>query len=322
MLREDLTNIPSYVPGKKIEGAIKLSSNELAHDALPSVKQALDKVEVNRYPDMFAVELRETLASTFDLSFEQVAVGCGSSALCQQLVQITCLNHEDEVIYPWRSFEAYPIFVDVCGATKVPIPLDKNEAVDLDGIAEAVTENTKLIFLCNPNNPSGTAFTGAEFDAFMKRVPADVVVALDEAYIEFADVESGVGKLAEHPNLVVLRTFSKAYGLAALRIGYALGSSELIDALIKVAIPFAVSAPAQAAALASLAAGDELAARVAEVKKQRARAQEALGAVPSQANFIWLPGQKFEKEGVVVRHFPEGTRITVTTQKETDTLLW
>ncbi|MGV0427597.1 histidinol-phosphate transaminase [Corynebacterium pyruviciproducens] len=320
MLRSDLTNIPSYVPGKKETGAVKLSSNELAHGALPSVKKALDTVEVNRYPDMFAVELREKLAAAFGLDFTNVAVGCGSSALCQQLVQITCLDRDDEVIYPWRSFEAYPIFVDVCGATKVAIPL-KDEAVDLDAIAAAITDHTKLIFLCNPNNPTGTVFSGDQFDAFMKHVPADVVVALDEAYIEFADVESGVGKLAQHPNLVVLRTFSKAYGLAALRIGYALGSSELIDALIKVAIPFAVSGPAQAAALASLAAGDELAARVAEVKKQRARAQEALGAVPSQANFIWLPGQKFEKEGVIVRHFPEGTRITVTTEEETDALL-
>lgn len=320
MLRSDLTNIPSYVPGKKETGAVKLSSNELAHGALPSVKKALDTVEVNRYPDMFAVELREKLAAAFGLDFTNVAVGCGSSALCQQLVQITCLDRDDEVIYPWRSFEAYPIFVDVCGATKVAIPL-KDEAVDLDAIAAAITDHTKLIFLCNPNNPTGTVFSGDQFDAFMKHVPADVVVALDEAYIEFADVESGVGKLAQHPNLVVLRTFSKAYGLAALRIGYALGSSELIDALIKVAIPFAVSGPAQAAAFASLAAGDELAARVAEVKKQRARAQEVLGAVPSQANFIWLPGQKFEKEGVIVRHFPEGTRITVTTEEETDALL-
>lgn len=320
MLRSDLTNIPSYVPGKKETGAVKLSSNELAHGALPSVKKALDTVEVNRYPDMFAVELREKLAAAFGLDFTNVAVGCGSSALCQQLVQITCLDRDDEVIYPWRSFEAYPIFVDVCGATKVAIPL-KDEAVDLDAIAAAITDHTKLIFLCNPNNPTGTVFSGDQFDAFMKHVPADVVVALDEAYIEFADVESGVGKLAQHPNLVVLRTFSKAYGLAGLRVGYALASAELIDALIKVAIPFAVSGPAQAAALASLAAGDELAARVAEVKKQRARAQEALGAVPSQANFIWLPGQKFEKEGVIVRHFPEGTRITVTTEEETDALL-
>ena len=242
MLRSDLTNIPSYVPGKKETGAVKLSSNELAHGALPSVKKALDTVEVNRYPDMFAVELREKLAAAFGLDFTNVAVGCGSSALCQQLVQITCLDRDDEVIYPWRSFEAYPIFVDVCGATKVAIPL-KDEAVDLDAIAAAITDHTKLIFLCNPNNPTGTVFSGDQFDAFMKHVPADVVVALDEAYIEFADVESGVGKLAQHPNLVVLRTFSKAYGLAALRIGYALGSSELIDASLRSPFPSPSLAP-------------------------------------------------------------------------------
>ena len=320
MLREDLINIPSYVPGKRITGAIKLSSNELAHGALPSVKEALEKIEVNRYPDMFALTLREALATFFDLTAEQVAIGCGSSALCQQLVQITCINFNDEVIYPWRSFEAYPIFVDVCGAKKVPIPL-RNEAVDLDRIADAVTENTKLIFLCNPNNPSGTAFTGEEFDAFMARIPHDVVVALDEAYIEFADVESGIGKLSRYPNLVILRTFSKAYGLAGLRVGYALGSPTLIDALLKVAIPFSVSAPAQAAALASLKAQDELAARVDEVRIQRQRIIEQLGAIPSQANFVWLPNQQWEKEGVIVRHFPEGTRITVTTEEETNKLL-
>ena len=300
---------------------MKLSSNELAHGALPSVSLALSQVQVNRYPDMFAVELRETLAATFGLTLDHVAVGCGSSALCQQLVQITCLERTDEVIYPWRSFEAYPIFADVCGVRKVPVPLTADHAVDLAAMAAAVTSHTRLIFLCNPNNPTGTAFTGAEFDTFMARIPADVVVALDEAYIEFADVESGVGKLRNYPNLVVLRTFSKAYGLAGLRIGYALCSPSLVDALIKAAIPFAVSTPAQVAALASLAAPDELEARIREVKLQRRRVEKQLGTTPSHANFVWLPGIRWEKEGIMVRHFPEGTRITITTAAEMDALL-
>ena len=319
MLRKDLQAIPGYVAGKKFPGAVKLSSNEMSTPPLPGVVEALRTVEPNRYPDIASTELVDALAAEFG---HPVTVGCGSSALCQQLVQVTCYDHTDEVIFPWRSFEAYPIFVDVVGATKVAVPLE-NEEVPLDTMAAAVTDNTRLIFVCNPNNPSGTAHTLEEITAFCEKIPSDVVIAIDEAYIEFADVDTAVPLLDRFENVVILRTFSKAYGLAGLRVGYAIATQDIIEALGKVSIPFAVSGYAQQAALASLRASDELADRVRETREQVARVVQATKCVPSQANFVWFPGHTLDltAHGVVVRNFPEGTRITVTIAEETDTLL-
>lgn len=332
MIREDLSSLPAYVPGKRQPEALKLSSNEATQPPLPAAVQAMSTAAAgaNRYPDMGAVAIREALAAHLGVDFEQTAVGAGSSALCQQLVQVTCTKG-DEVLFPWRSFEAYPIFAQVHGATPVAVPL-VDQCVSLGALADAITDKTRLIFVCNPNNPTGTTVTRADFIDFMSRVPSDVVVALDEAYIEYfhpsgADTPLSTELIHDYSNLVGLRTFSKAYGLAGVRIGYAFGSKKLIDALNKVCIPFSVNAVAQAGALASLAAQDELLQRTTETIEQRARAAAHIGARPSQANFIWLPGlgpnisDKLAAQGVLVRSFPEGIRITITTSQETDQLL-
>ena len=331
MIRPDLDSLPAYVPGVRDERAIKLSSNECAEAPLPSVLDAMSKAlgEVNRYPDMGAVQLRAALAEHLGVAPEQVAVGTGSSALCQQLVTAAA-GPGDEVVFPWRSFEAYPIFAQIAGATPVPVPLTADHRVDLSALAAAVTERTKLIFVCNPNNPTGTTVTDAEFAAFMDAVPADVLVALDEAYFEYnqaADTPVATEVINRYPNVVGLRTFSKAYGLAGARIGYAFGPQVVIEALNKVAVPFSVSSVAQVAALASLAASDELRARIDGTVAERSRVVAKLGLAESQANFVWLPGagqelaDRLAAESVLVRVFPEGIRVTVTNTEETDALL-
>lgn len=330
MIRPDLSSLPAYVPGKRQVDALKLSSNEATQPPLPAAVDAMAAAAAgaNRYPDMGAVAIREALAKHLGVAFEQVAVGTGSSALCQQLVQVTCADG-DEVVFPWRSFEAYPIFAQVHGATPVAIPL-KDEGVDLEAMAAAITDRTRLIFICNPNNPSGSIVTRAEFAEFMAKVPAEITVALDEAYTEYLRAEDtplATEDIAKYPNLVGLRTFSKAYGLAGLRIGYAFGQPHMIEALNKVSIPFSVNSVAQAGALASLAAQDELKQRTDTAVVERQRVIEATGAYPSEANFVWLPGETPElaaalaEQGVLVRSFPEGIRITVTTPEETDQLL-
>ncbi|MDO5513266.1 histidinol-phosphate transaminase [Corynebacterium sp.] len=332
MIRPDLAALPSYVPGKRQPDALKLSSNEVATAPLPAAVEAMTEAarNANRYPDMFATDLRLALAEHLELAPEQVAVGCGSSALCQQLVQITA-GPGDEVIFAWRSFEAYPIFAQIVGATPVPVPLLPDGRHDLDTMADSITERTRLMFLCNPNNPSGAVITETEFHAFMARVPQDVLVGLDEAYFEYNradDTVIGTEAIAQYPNVVGLRTFSKAYGLAGVRVGYAFGPAAIIAALNKVCIPFGVSAVAQAGAVASLGSADELLERTEETVAQRDRVAAALGTHRSQANFVWLPGvdsleiaERLATQGVLVRAFPEGVRITVTTEDEADQLL-
>ena len=331
MIRPDLEAIPPYIPGVRDERAIKLSSNECAEGPLPPVLDAMRKAlgEINRYPDIGALQLRTALGEHLGVAPEQVALGAGSSALCQQLVEIAA-QPGDEVIFPWRSFEAYPIFVQVVGATPVRVPLGGDDRLDMPALAAAVTDRTKLIFICNPNNPTGTTITSAEFAAFMDEVPADVLVVLDEAYFEYnqaADTPVATEVINRYPNVVGLRTFSKAYGLAGARIGYAFGPQAVIEALNKVAVPFSVSSVAQVAALASLAASDELRARIDGTVAERSRVVAKLGLAESQANFVWLPGagqelaDRLAAEGVLVRVFPEGIRVTVTNAEETDALL-
>ncbi|MDO5032555.1 histidinol-phosphate transaminase [Corynebacterium sp.] len=341
MIRPDLSSLPAYVPGARNDHALKLSSNELSQGPLPAALKEIEAAaaNANRYPDMGAVEIRQALAEHLGVAFEEVTVGTGSSAICQQLVQITC-TPGDEVLFPWRSFEAYPIFAQVVGATPVPVPLNAEHRVDLKAMAAAITEKTKVIFVCNPNNPTGTTITTEEFDEFLAAVPEDVIVALDEAYIEYTRTDAvplATDYVKSHRNVVGLRTFSKAYGLAGVRIGYAFGNQEIIEALSKVAIPFSVSTVAQVGAAASLAAQKELKERTDETVEQRDRLVEhfaEFGVPASQANHIWFPaeniaslgtpqevGQKLAAEEVLVRVFPEGVRVTVTTAEETEVLL-
>lgn len=360
--RADLEQVPAYVPGKAVPGALKIASNEMTQPPLPSVVEAISQTisdpttSPNRYPDMGAVDLRIKLGEHLGLPMEQVAVGCGSSALCLQLVQATCADG-DEVVFPWRSFEAYPILARVAGATPVPVPLDAQGRNDLSAMAAAITGRTRLVFVCNPNNPTGTTITREAFAEFMAQVPGDVVVALDEAYIELVDEATHAATPLAHelldtyPNLVGLRTFSKVYGLAGLRVGYMFGSDKLVEAVNKVAIPFSVNTLAQIAALTSLDAQEELTARIAEVRAQRVAVTEAINAATgretvlpnSQANFIWIDegriadlsllddvsvatttdlGDFLAQRNILIRCFAgEGARITITTEEETSQLL-
>lgn len=309
----------------------RLASNETPYPLLPSVVAAITGalVDSNRYPDPAATQLTAALAAKHGLPVEQVAVGCGSVQLVQELVEIAC-DAGDEVLFGWRSFEAYPTLSTIAGAVPVQVPLIKGH-LDLTAMAAAVTDRTRLILLCTPNNPTGPALAEAEVQAFLSAVPRQVLVVIDEAYAEFVDdpaAVDGTRLLASHPNVIVLRTFSKAYGLAGLRVGYALaGSAQVAGAIKQVHLPFAVSIAAQAAALASLDAEPELLEQVAAIVKEREPLRQALleqgWDVPSaQGNFVWLPtgadservSQVFEDHGVLVRCFAgEGVRITVAT---------
>ncbi len=339
-IRADLDTLPAYVPGRNIPGAIKLASNEVALPPPPAVLAAVAEAAArgNRYPDLAVTDLTGRLAADFGLDPARVAVGCGSVSLCQQLVAITCREPADEVVYAWRSFESYPIVTQVQGATTRPVPLSADYRHDLDAMAAAVTPRTRLVFVCSPNNPTGTAVRRDEFVRFLDAVGPDVLVALDEAYREYVtdpEAVDGATLLDAHPNLVVLRTFSKAYRLAGLRVGYALGAAEVAQALKKVGSPFAVSALAQVAALAALDCRAELLAACADVKGERERVYTELlragyAVPPSQANFVWvaLGGRTAEfaahclDQKVVVRPFhPEGVRVTISTPEENDALL-
>lgn len=332
-IRPDLGQIPRYIPGKPAAPtAIKLSSNETTQPPLPAAVAAMQEeaARAHRYPDMGALELRTEIAAHLGCGLNQVAVGAGSSALLQQLTVATA-GPGQHVVYPWRSFEAYPIFVRVAGADPVPVPLTPTGEHDFAALAAAVTEKTTLVFLCNPNNPTGTTFSAAQFEQFMAQLPSHVTVALDEAYIEFnrdSAVPYAVSAIARYPNLVVMRTFSKAYALAGARLGYAFGNEALIDAINAVGVPFQANRMAQAGAVASLRAKRELKERIEETVKQRERVIAELGLGPSQANFVWLPTERsaeiaaqLAERGIIVRAFPEGVRITITDEKETDALL-
>ncbi|MBA4862970.1 histidinol-phosphate transaminase [Streptomyces sp. PSKA54] len=332
-LRAELEGIPTYKPGKPaaVGGpvAYKLSSNENPYPPLPGVMETAIAAagSFNRYPDMACTGLMNELADRFGVPLSHLATGTGSVGVAQQLLQATS-GPGDEVIYAWRSFEAYPIITRISGATPVQVPLTEGEVHDLDAMADAVTERTRLIFVCNPNNPTGTAVRRAELERFLDRVPSNVLVVLDEAYREFIrdpEVPDGVEIYRQRPNVCVLRTFSKAYGLAGLRVGFAIAHEPVADALRKTAVPFGVSQLAQEAAVASLRAEDELLGRVGCIVCERNRVVEALRAqdwvVPeTQANFVWLRlGERTadfaaacEQAGVVVRPFPgEGVRVTI-----------
>jgi histidinol-phosphate aminotransferase len=333
LLRPEIARLGAYAQGKQpAEGGFKLSSNENPFDPLPGVLDAVaDAGTLNRYPDGGALALRSRLAARFGVEVPNVHVGAGSVALIAQLIQAAA-GPGDEVLYAWRSFEAYPGLVTVAGATSVTVPLLADARHDLDAMLAAITDRTRVIIVCTPNNPTGPVVTAAEFARFMAAVPADRLVLLDEAYSEFVTdpervdgvtmFESGAPR---YPNLVVLRTFSKAYGLAGLRMGYAVGPQRLLDAARATAIPMSVTDAAQAAAVASLDAEAELLERVSVVVDRRTRLRAALREqgwdVPeSQANFLWLPtlghtaraADAFFEAGLAVRAFaPDGIRISV-----------
>ncbi len=334
--RASLDAIPAYTPGRPAEPregrpTYKLSSNETPLGPLPSVKAVLDEAAgaVNRYPDMACTALYDAVSRRLDVPVTELAAGTGSVAVLYHLIQALC-EPGDEVVYAWRSFEAYPIAVAAAGASSVPVPLGPGARHDLEAMADAVGERTRVVLVCTPNNPTGPAVHADELEAFLDRVPEHVLVVVDAAYVEFvrdADAADGLAAYRERPNVAVLRTFSKAYGLAGLRVGYAVAHEPVAAAIRKVALPFGVSGVAQAAAVASLQpqAEAELLARVATVVEERERVVAGLARagweVPeTQANFCWLPlgddavpfAAACEEAGVVVRPFAgDGVRVTV-----------
>src|SRR6266542_555324 len=259
--RSVLDQFVAYKPGKAVVGqdgrSFKRSSNESPHAPLPSVVAAIAEAgrHVNLYPDNGAVALTEAIAGHFDVPPEHVAVGCGSVGITQQLLEAVG-EPDAQVMYAWRSFEAYPTLVDLSSAAAVTVPL-RDETHDLPAMADAITRRTRLIFVCNPNNPTGTVVHADELAEFLDRVPADTLVVLDEAYAEYVRdprVPDGMAVYRDHPNVAVLRTFSKAYGLAGLRVGFLVAHQPVAAAARKTMLPFTVNALAQAAAIASLAA--------------------------------------------------------------------
>jgi histidinol-phosphate aminotransferase len=343
-MRSELEQFAAYRQGAKpiaVDGAVphKLSSNENPYPPLSSVSAAVAAAaqEFNRYPDLSCARLVETLAKYWKVSENNLAFGAGSVEVAAQLIQAVT-NPGDEVIYAWRSFEAYPLLVAVAGAVSVPVPLGPLGGHDLPAMADALTERTRLIFICNPNNPNGAILSATAVEEFLRRVPSNVLVVIDEAYLHFntdPDTVVGIDIFRKYPNVAVLHTFSKAYGLAGLRLGYAIGPEELVTNLRKVAIPFAVSALAQEAGIASLLAEAELQERVNDLVSERERVYGGLAAsglpvLPSQANFVWLDtgadtpevAAQFDEEGVSVRVFPdEGIRISIGTPEANDRVI-
>jgi histidinol-phosphate aminotransferase len=341
-LRGAVAGLPSYVPGRRGAGAdiAALASNESHYAPLPAAAAAVAEAAgtMNRYPDSAAVELRERLAFHLGVTAGEVAVGPGSVGVLQQIITGLC-DAGDDVIFAWRSFEAYPILVELAGARPVRIPLDDAEGHDLDAMAAAVTARTKVILLCTPNNPTGVPISHDRIEAFLQSVRPDILVVIDEAYVEYAEASTGPDSLAlyhRYPNVCILRTFSKAYGLAGLRVGYAVASPAIAEGLRRTALPFAVSALAQKAAVASLDAGEEMEARVAAVRLERTRMAEQLEAQgwklqPSQGNFLWIRADDslrarvvdaFDAAGILVRAYQgDGVRITVADPTSNDRVL-
>ncbi|HEX4094364.1 MAG TPA: histidinol-phosphate transaminase [Trebonia sp.] len=340
--RPVLDTVPAYKPGQAPTAASgeahKLSSNESPYGPLPSVVEVIAEAAraVNRYPDNGAAALTEAIAGRFAVPAAHVALGCGSVGVLQQLMEAVG-EPGAEVLYAWRSFEAYPPLSDLAALTSVRVPL-ADETHDLAAMAAAITPRTRLILVCNPNNPTGTVVRERELTEFLDQVPADCLVILDEAYREYirdTDVPDGVRLYRDRPNVAVLRTFSKAYGLAGLRIGFLIGHEPVAEAIRKTMLPFTVNAIAQAAAVASLKAEDELLERVETVVKERDRVREALRAEgwtvpPTEANFVWLRlgdqttafAQACDAAAISIRPYPgEGARISIGTPAANDAFL-
>jgi histidinol-phosphate aminotransferase len=337
-LRSAVAGLPTYTAGKPAptldhEQSFKLSSNENPYPPLPGVIEATAAAvaQMNRYPDFANAEITNALASRLGVPGERIAFGAGSVAVMYHLLQATC-EAGDEVIYAWRSFEAYPIAVPIAGARSVQVPLGPGGVHDLDAMRKAVTPATKAIMLCTPNNPTGPALQHAEVIDFLDSIPDHILITLDEAYLEFVtDPEGlrGLDALTGRRNVAVLRTFSKAYGLAGFRVGYCVADADLAGAVRTVSLPFGVSIAAQAAVIASLAAEPQLLERVADLVKARdalAVGLRGLGFdIPvAQGNFVWLPGgpntrayaATFARAGLMVRPYAsggdwDGLRITV-----------
>ncbi len=342
--RATLDVIPAYKPGKPpapVEGvtSYKMSSNENPYPPLPSVLQAAADAltSMNRYPDPSIHDLTQRLATELDVDPEALIIGNGSSGVLSQIVN-ACVDDGDEVVYAWRSFELYPICVAAAGGRSVQVPLTADGRHDLTAMAAAVRQATRIVIVCTPNNPTGPSVGARELEDFLAAVPSDVLVLIDEAYLEFVTASDAFDSLAvwrAHPNVVLLRTFSKAYGLAGLRVGYAVAHPHAAAALAKLSLPFVVTNVAQRAAVASLDARGELDVRVKSLVAERERvvaglAEQGWEIPDAQANFVWLPlgpdtldfAQAATARGLSVRPFPgEGVRVSIDDPAANDTFL-
>ena len=344
-LRPDLADLPAYRAGQRPADRdddltpFKISSNENPYPPLPHVLEAIERAarDMHRYPDVTSTRLVAAIADHFDVPAEHIAVGTGSVAVCGQLTSATS-GPGSEVLYAWRSFEAYPIWTSIAHASSIQIPLRSDWTLDLDAMADAITDRTSLVFVCTPNNPTGPAVSHVDLERFLDRVPEHVPVVIDEAYVEFVrdqTVADGLALHRERPNVAVLRTFSKAYGLAGLRVGFVIAPPELADYVRRTATPFGVSTIAEEAAIASLEAEDELLVRVDELVVERERVLSSLRGqgwdVPAtEANFVWLPlGEQSlafaaaaDERGLTVRPFAgEGVRVTIAETEANDRFL-
>jgi histidinol-phosphate aminotransferase len=349
-LRQALQQVQPYRPQRPIrelqeqfglERIVKLGSNEGAFGPLPAAVAAFEGAvgHLNRYPDAGGMGLREELGRRFGLPVEQVVIGNGADELIR-LSAVATLDAGERAVFPWPSFPSYVSAAACSGAEAVRVPLSDHR-FDLQGVLAACREpRTKLVFLANPNNPTGTLVDRDELRAFLGELPEGILCVLDEAYADYAEPEPEGPALVREgaARLCVLRTFSKVYGLAALRIGYALASPDVADALDRVRPVFNVNQPAQEAALASLHEHDAVGLRVehargARVALHRAMADAGLEPVPSQANFVYaevpvgdggsLARALLEKEGVIVRALgpfgaPGAIRVTAGTDEENE----
>ncbi len=344
-VRPVFDTLPSYAAGKPpapVEGLTryKLSSNENPLGPVPEVARVLAEFDaVYRYPDPLSTALRTALAGQLGVDAEDIVTGAGSLGALNQIIKtfagVNADGVQDEVIYAWRSFEAYPILVGIMGARSVQVPNLPNGAHDLDAMAAAVTDRTRLILVCTPNNPTGPAVTESQIRSFLAKVPATVPVVIDEAYFEFCAASSipegeepplnGLDIYRDYPNVIILRTFSKAQGLAGLRVGYSISHPQITRHLRVAATPFAVSALAERAAVASIEHQEAVMARVRHIVAERervtARLRELGYEFPSTyANFVWLPlGERtgefvdlMNRNALSVRAFgSEGVRVSI-----------
>jgi histidinol-phosphate aminotransferase len=345
--RPSVNGLTPYQPGKPVEDVqrelglervVKLASNEGPFPPFPAALEAMDAAarELNRYPDGGAYRLHAALAGRHDVAFEEVAVGAGADG-CLDMLSQAVLDPGDEIVCGWPSFPSYVIYALKQGAKPTTVPL-ANHRYDLDALLDTVTRRTKIVYVCHPNNPTGTTNTEAELDAFFERVPEHVLVVVDQAYFEYIDdpdyPDAIERYLKQGRRVIVLRTFSKVYGLAGLRVGYAVGPRRCIAAMVKVRRPFDVTTTAQVAALASLDADEEIARRRAVNKEGLAQVEATLReqgfeTVPSVGNFVYAEtgadaAELFDRllqEGVIVRPLagfgaPTAIRVSVGTPEE------
>ena len=344
-VRPVFNTLPSYAAGKPpapVEGLTqyKLSSNENPLGPVPEVARVLAEfVTVHRYPDPLSTALRHKLSARLGVDADDIVTGAGSLGALNQILKtfagVNADGVQDEVIYAWRSFEAYPILVGIMGARSVQVPNLPDGSHDLDAMAAAITARTRLILVCTPNNPTGPAVTESQIRAFLAKVPAHIPVVIDEAYFEFCAASTvpdseeaplnGLDIYRDYENVIILRTFSKAQGLAGLRVGYSISHPQITQHLRVAATPFAVTALAEAAAITSIEHEDAVMERVSHLVAERERVTARLRELgydfPSTyANFVWLPlgertgefVQLVSEHALSVRAFgTEGVRVSI-----------